>query len=466
MSAQAAPIAHGHWSSRLTFLMATIGLSVGLGNIWRFPYLAGANGGGAFVLIYLGCVAFIALPIVMAELLIGRRGGMTPAASFALLARRERRNPAWAIGGHLALAAVFLISSFYCVIGGWTLAYTAHAATGALEGLTPEEAGSLFDGLLASPLQLSAWMALFLLANVLIVVQGVQKGVERAASILMPMLFLMVAGLCIYGLVAGDAEAGLSFLFRPDWSKVTAATFAAALGQAFFSVSVGMAAMILYGAYLPRNVRIPETAAIIAFADTLVAILAGIAIFPFVFANGLAPTAGPGLTFVTVPLALQGVFSTSFVAFVFFALLAIAALTSMMALFEVIAALGEEKGWPRRRTVWLTGLLTAAVAMLTVLSFNRLATTFPLGFLPGFAKATFFDLFDWVSSNLLLTTAALSSALFAGWVMRPESTADELQTPQGHPGYRLWRFLVRVPVPLVILYLIGASLLGLFRPAG
>ncbi|MFQ3667225.1 MAG: hypothetical protein SNJ79_14540, partial [Sphingomonadaceae bacterium] len=219
--------------------------------------------------------------------------------------------------------------------------------------------------------------------------------------------------------------------------------------------------MILYGAYLPRSVRIPETAAVIAFADTLVAILAGIAIFPFVFANGLEPSAGPGLMFITVPLALQGVFSPSLVAFVFFALLAIAAVTSMMALFEVIAALGEEKGWPRQRTVWATGGATAAAAMLTVLSFNRLADVFPLGFVPGLARATFFDIFDWVSSNLLLTVAALASALFAGWVMRPSSTADELQTPASHPGYRVWLFLIRWPVPATIAVLIAAALMGL-----
>lgn len=459
-------IAHGQWSSRLAFLLATIGLSVGLGNIWRFPYLAGENGGGAFVLIYLACVAFIALPIIMAELLIGRRGGLTPVASFAKLARDEGAGQGWKLGGMVAMAAVFVISSFYCVIGGWTLAYSWFAASGRLEGVDTASAGQLFEGLLASPLKLAFWMLLFLLANVLIVVRGVQKGVERAAGILMPTLFLMIVGLCIYGLIVGDAARGLGFLFQPDWSEVTPKTFVAAIGQAFFSVSVGMAAMILYGAYLPRSVSIPPTAAVIAGADTLVAILAGIAIFPFVFANNLEPASGPGLMFVIMPVALQGLFSPSVIAFVFFGLLAIAALTSMMALFEVIAALGEEKGWPRQRTVWLTGAATACVAMLTVFSFNRWSDVHPLGFIAGFARMTFFDLFDWVSSNLLLTFAALMSALFAGWVMKPASTADELGVSVSHPGFRFWRFLVRFPVPITIIILIGAALSGLGETTG
>ncbi|WP_448577769.1 sodium-dependent transporter [Thermaurantiacus sp.] len=461
-----APIAHGHWSSRLTFLLATIGLSVGLGNVWRFPWLAGENGGGAFVLIYLGCVAFVALPIIMAELVIGRRGGMTPAASFLKLARAEGASPAWRWGGIVAIAAAFLISSFYGVIGGWTLAYSWFAASGQMDGLTTTSAGALFDGLLASPAKLSFWMALFLLANILVVVRGVESGVEKATSVLMPILFALLAFLCVYALVVGDAQRGMAFLFQPDWSKVSAQTFVRALGQAFFSVSVGMAAMILYGAYLPKTVQIAPTAALVAGADTLVAILAGIAIFPFVFAQGLAPASGPGLVFIILPVALQGLAAPSLIAFVFFILLAIAALTSMVALFELMAALGEEQGWPRGRTVWLTGGAMAGLGLLTVFSFNSLSDVHPLGFVPAFAKATFFDLIDWFTSNLGLTIGALTSALFAGWVMKPASTASELGVPEQHPGYRLWAVLIRWPVPITIIILIAAALLGLGETVG
>lgn len=461
-----APLAHGHWSSRLAFLLATIGLSVGLGNVWRFPWLAGENGGGAFVLIYLGCVAFIALPIMIAELVIGRRGGLTPAASFLRLARAEGASPAWRWAGLVAIVAAFLISSFYGVIGGWTLAYGWFAATGRMSGLTMESAGALFEGLLASPGALAFWMALFLLANMLVVVRGVKAGVERATSILMPLLFALLAFLCVFALLEGDAAEGLDFLFRPDWTEVSAQTIVRALGQAFFSVSVGMAALILYGAYLPKSVAIAPTAALVAGADTLVALLAGIAIFPFVFAQGLEPASGPGLVFIILPVALQGLAAPGLVALAFFILLAIAALTSMVALFELMAALGEERGWPRTRTVGLAGMALGLLGLLTVFSFNALADVHPLGFVPGLARATFFDLLDWLTSNLGLTLAALGSALFAGWVMHPATTASELGVPATHPGFRLWRWLVRWPVPLMVALLVGAALVGLGETVG
>jgi len=452
---------HATWSSRAGFMFATIGFSVGLGNIWRFPWLAGENGGGAFVLIYLCCVALITLPIVIAELSIGRRGGLTPAASMRKLALAEGKSPKWAVGGWIAMGSAFLIGTFYCVIGGWTLAYILYAASGRLAGIDTAGAQALFDGLMASPAVLIFWTLLFLLANVLIVERGLQKGVERATTILMPLLFLMLIGLCILALAKGDAAAGLGFLFVPDFSVVKPGTWLAALGQAFFSVGVGMAGMMLYGAYLPKDVKIPGTAAVVASADTLVAILAGVAIFPFLFAQGLQPAQGPGLVFVVMPVALQGTGIASFALAVFFALLAVAALTSMIAFFELVAAWGEERGWKRRKTVWTMGSASAAFGLLTVFSLNLAADFHPLGFLPGFGEKTMFDVIDWLTSNLGLTLAGLVSALFAGWVLSANSAADELGVDLANPIFRLWRLLVRWVVPATIIVLICSAIWGL-----
>ncbi|MFN7400584.1 MAG: sodium-dependent transporter, partial [Sandaracinobacter sp.] len=350
-----APSVHGSWSSRLSFLFATIGFSVGLGNIWRFPWLAGENGGGAFVLVYLICVLTLVVPLALAEFLIGRRGGLSPAASVARLAVAEGRSPAWRIGQVIAIVSVMGIGTFYCVIGGWTLAYSWKAATGALSGLDTGSSKALFDGLLASVPQLAGWTSLFLIATGAIVARGLNAGVERATGILMPILFFVIAALAIWALIAGDAKAGLTFLLAPDFSKIHLSTWVAAIGQAFFSVGIGMAGLMLYGAYLPKSVRLPGTAAVVALADTSVALLAGVAIFPFLFAQGLEPAAGPGLVFVVMPVAFQAVgAATGVIAFLFFALLVIAALTSIIGMFEVIAAIGAERGIRRAPLVWVT----------------------------------------------------------------------------------------------------------------
>lgn len=460
------PSVHGQWSSRLAFLFATIGYSVGLGNIWRFPWLAGENGGGAFVLIYIFCVAAIALPILMAELMIGRRGGLSPMASLVKLARAEGRSSAWGIGGVIAVLTTLVIGTFYGVIGGWTLAYSWKAASGALSGLDTPAAQALFEGFLASPVELAGWMLLFLSINALIVGRGIKAGIEKATGILMPMLFLMLLSLVLWAMVAGDASAALRFLFAPDFSDVTAQTWVAAIGQAFFSVSVGAGGMIVYGAYLQRDVKIAPTAATVAGADTAVAILAGLAIFPFLFAQGLAPAQGPGLMFVVMPVALQATGVPGLIAFLFFALLAIAAITSMIALFETVIAVTEEWGWHRERTIWAVAAGTGFVGLSTVLSFNLWKEVHPFAFLPGFATRTPFDIADWFSSNIGLTTAALISALFAGWVLSRASAADELGVAPDHPGFRLWRFLVRLPVPVAVAVLLVAALFGLGEATG
>jgi NSS family neurotransmitter:Na+ symporter len=459
MSAES-PSVHGLWSSRLVFILATVGFAVGLGNIWRFPYLAGVNGGGAFVLIYILCVALIATPIIMAELLIGRRGRMTPVGSLARLAEEAGRSEKWALAGLIPILAVLGISSFYMVIGGWTLDYVWKAATGTFAGVTPESAGATFDALLASPRELITWQIIFIAINVAVVMRGLQGGIEKASLVLMPLLLLMLAGLALYALMTGDAKDGLAFLFQPDFSKVTAQTWVEALGQAFFSVSVGTAGLVVYGAYLPRNVDIPGSAGIIAAADTGVALLAGMAIFPFVFAYGMSPSAGPGLMFVAMPVALSGTAAPALLTFLFFLLLFVAALTSSIAILETLVARGVERGWSRTKAVPAAGLLIFLLGLLTVFSFHSRAGIHPLAFLPGFESRTFFDSIDWITSNLGLTIGGLTSAIFAGWVMHRAATAEELGTSPDQPGFRLWRFLLRWPVPATIVLLIIVAFTG------
>ena len=460
MSGAMAPV-HASWSSRLSFLFATIGFSVGLGNIWRFPWLAGENGGGAFVLVYLVCVFTIVVPLALAEFLIGRRGGLSPAAAVALLATSEGRSPAWRIGQIIAIVSVLGIGTFYCVIGGWTLAYSWKAATGQLAGLDTSSGKALFDGLLASIPQLAGWTALFLFATGAIVARGLNAGVERATSVLMPILFIVIVALAVWALIAGDAKAGLSFLLAPDFSKIHLSTWVAAIGQAFFSVGVGMAGLMLYGAYLPKSVRLPGTAATIALADTSVALLAGIAIFPFLFAQGLEPTAGPGLVFVVMPVAFQAVgAATGLIAFLFFALLSIAALTSIIGMFEVVAAIGAERGIRRAPLVWVTTLATFLASFLTIFSFNIWSNVHPLAGLPGFESRTWFDTIDWLTSNVGLTLSGLTTAIFAGWVMSASAVADELGLSPTSPAFRAYRMLLRWPVPAAIVGLIIVALVG------
>lgn len=444
---------HQSWSSRLAFIFATIGFSVGLGNIWRFPYLAGESGGGAFVLIYLLCVVLIGVPIVMAEMAIGRRGGMTPVATLANLASSPSSKPFWKLSGGFIMLTAFLIETFYCVIGGWTLHYVYLAASGALINIDVVQSQALFDALLADPVTLIAWQAVFLAINAIVLSRGLQKGLEKAVTILMPTLFILLVALAVYGVIAADAAGAIRFLFSPDFSVVSGKTLIDAMGQAFFSVGVGMAAMITYGAYLPKHVNIPSTSLIVAFADTGVALIAGLAIFPFVFALGLSPSEGPGLVFVALPAALSG-YGGGFASLAFFALLGVAALTSSFALLEVFVSRAEERGTTRGRSAPGFAVLVFIIGLGTVFSLNIAQDVHPLGAISGFETATFFDIIDWFTSSIGLPIGGLLAALFAGWVLPSAIMSEELSVAPDTLWYRAWRVLMRYGVPLVILTLI------------
>ena len=436
------------WSTRFGFLMASVGFAVGLGNIWRFPYVTGENGGGAFVIVYLLCVVAIALPILVAEILVGRRGRADPAGAMAAVAVAEGRSAGWGTVGGLNLIAAFLIASLYCVVAGWVLYYLVQAGLGGFAGTDAEAAAARFEALVKDPLALALWAWGVVLATAAIIAGGVRGGIERVVNLLMPLLFGLLAVLAIYNVFAGGFGEALGYLFTPDFGKVTGPTVLAAVGQAFFSIGVAMAGMMTFAAYLPARVSIGKSAATIIFMDTLVALVAGLVVFPIVFRFGLDPASGEGLIFRTLPVAFGQMPGGHVVSVLFFALLAVAATTSMVGVMEPVTA------WLERRTgrgrVPCTVAATAAVALVSlpaVLAHNRWADwrVFDIEVL---------TLYDYIPTDVLLPLGGLLIAVFVGWRVAPEVARGELG--ELSPWlFRAWRVLLRyVAVPGVLLILV------------
>jgi NSS family neurotransmitter:Na+ symporter len=440
---------HGQWSNRWIFILAATGSAVGLGNIWKFPYITGENGGGAFVLVYLLCIATIGIPIMMAEVLLGRRGRQSPINSMHALAKEEGRSPAWSLLGWSGVLVGFMILSYYSVIAGWALAYVLNSASGTFAGVPATEISEVFTKLVSNPGELIFWHSIFMLMTMLVVARGVKRGLEKAVRLLMPALFVLLLIMVGYAINSGEFARGLSFLFTPDFSKLTGKGVLIAMGHAFFTLSLGMGAIMIYGSYMPKTASIAKTSIIIALADTLVALLAGMAIFPIVFANGLEPGAGPGLIFQTLPIAFGQMDGGSFFGTVFFVLLVFAAWTSAISIIEpAVAWLVENRGWSRNKASVLCGIVTWFLGLGTVFSFNEWASYTLWG-------KTFFDLLDFLTSNIMLPLGGLFITIFAGWIMRSSSTADELALTENNAGYRVWRILVRyvTPVAVVVVFL-------------
>jgi neurotransmitter:Na+ symporter, NSS family len=449
---------HQTWSSRLAFLFAAIGCAVGLGNLWRFPYIAGENGGGAFVLIYIICILFLGVPLIMAELLIGRRGQQSAINTMRTLASKENVSPLWAGLGWLMVIIPPLGLTYYSVVAGWGLAYVVEAATGSFAGISGVDSNIMFDTLTADPLRLAIWHGVFIGVTVFIVARGVHGGIEKAASLMMPALFVILVVLVIYAMVAADFSAGFSFLFNVDFSKVNGEIVLMALGQAFFSLAIAVGVMMTYGAYLPKDVSIPRSAGVIAFADTVVALLAGLAIFPVVFASGLEPNSGPGLIFVTMPVAFGQMPAGSLFGTLFFILLCFAAITTGIGMLEpTVSWLEEHRGMKRSRMAIITGGICWALGLSSVLSFNIWSDVYPLSFISAFAEKTVFDLLDFILANILIPLGGFLIAVFAGWAMSRASTVDELGLGNS-PLYRLWRFLIRYLAPLALLMVFYANI--------
>jgi NSS family neurotransmitter:Na+ symporter len=446
---------HETWSSRSAFLLAAVGAAVGLGNIWRFPFIAGQNGGGAFVLVYVGFVLLLAIPIVTAELAMGRRGQQSPVVTMSNLARENGRSQGWQVIGWLSMVIPMLGLTYYSVVAGWAIDFVFQSAAGRFAGLDGAESSAFFGELLASPWRMIFWHSVFVGVTVLVVARGVRKGLERSVKVMMPGLFVILLLLVGYAMLEGDFAAGVNFLFAADFSKLTVPVVLMALGQSLFSVAVGVGAMITYGAYLPKNVSLPVAGAVIGVVDSLVAILAGLAIFPMVLRYGLDPAEGPGLIFVTLPVAFGQMPGGAIVGVMFFVLLTFAALTSSIGMLEpAVSWLEERRGLKRPVMALLAGLLSWLVGLSIALSFNIWGDFRPLGVFEFFADKTIFGVMDFLVANILLPLNALLIAVFAGWVMSRKSTLQELAWRDGF-RYRYWRFILRfvAPVAVAIIFL-------------
>ena len=445
------------WSSGFTFILAAVGAAVGLGNIWKFPYVVGVSGGGAFVLVYLGCVLFIAVPILIAELWIGRSGGHSPPIAMANVAKDAGQPRAWSLVGYMAMLVGYLIATYYSVIAGWTLAYIFKAGAGFGDG-APGAIAQQFTDLKADPQTLILWHSIFICIALFIVGRGLKRGIEKVVTVLMPTLFVMLLLMIGYAAVEGDFGAGLSFLFSADFSKIDSGTVLVAIGQAFFSISVAMGLLMTYGAYVPKSVSLTKSALIIAGADTLVALLAGLMIFPLVFGNGLNPGSGPGLIFETLPTAFAEMPGGRVFGVVFFILLAFAAVTSLIAIIEPIVRFAEGKwNMARRNGVIVFGLLAWAIGLVTVFSFNIWEEVYPLGQFETFATTNPYGLIDYFTANLMMPLGGILMALFVGWLAKPEVLAEDLSFASPLLA-RAWIWMIRIVVPLAIIWIMWDTL--------
>jgi neurotransmitter:Na+ symporter, NSS family len=438
------------WSSHMGFTMACVGAAVGLGNIWKFPYMAGTQGGGAFVFVYLLTIFAIAIPVAAAELLVGRKGQSDAVSSVRDIAVENKRPAAFGIIGGIGVFGSFVLLTFYAVIAGWVSSYIWRALTGQIGGLDAAGAGAMFNGLLASPNEMIVHQLAFLVFLGLILVRQLSAGLERANLILMPALVIMLVLIAVYGALAGDIGASLAYLFTPDFSKITPLVIQSAVGQGFFSVGVGAAMLMTYGAYLDKSINLGRAAITIALADTAIAILAGIGIFAIVFGQSLDPTAGPGLIFTTLPLAFAQMPFGGPLALLFFILVYFAALTSGLSLAEVMFRWAENRfGWSRKRAVLVMLGATFLVGLSTVFSFNIWAE-FKL------AGRTLFDLKDYLVTAYIMPIGGLGVILFAAWVM----PIAALKQAFGGDGllFSAWLFAGRFLAPLGILWIFWAGL--------
>lgn len=435
--------------------MATIGSAVGLGNIWKFPYITGENGGGAFVLVYLACIVLVGLPLMMAEIMLGRRGRQSPINTMLSLSEEAGASRWWALVGWGGVIAGFLILSYYSVIGGWALVYIWHSGSGLFSGAGAEEVGRTFSRLIESPWQMLVLHTLFMVLTMVVVARGVRHGLEKAVRLLMPALFALLIMLVLYAMTTGAFLQGLHFMFDPDFSKLSSTAVLIAMGHAFFTLSLGMGAVMVYGSYMPGRASIATASIMVVAADTLVALLAGMAIFPLIFANGLEPGAGPGLVFQTLPLAFGHMPAGSFFGMLFFILLGFAAWSSAISLIEpAVAWLVENHGLSRVKAAVICGVSVWLLGLGTIFSFNLWSEY-------QFHGLTFFGLLDFLTSNIMLPIGGLFVALFAGWVMKQQVTREELAVRSTF-AYTLWRFLVRYIAPVAVI-MVFLNLIGIIH---
>ncbi len=430
------------FTGKYGFIAAAAGSAIGLGNIWKFPYITGVYGGSAFIIVYLICILLIGLPVMLSEITVGRRAQKGIFGSYKSLAP----GTPWFFSGYMGIAAAFLILSFYGVVAGWTMEYVVKSLIGAFSGQTPDEIGAMFGGFISQTAKPIFWQMGFMALTCFIVIAGIKNGIERYSKILMPVLLVILFLLCARSVTLDGASKGFEFLFKPDFSKLSSEAVLAALGHAFFSLSLGMGTLITYGSYVKKSESLAPLAIHITIADTVIALLAGIAIFPAVFAFGIEPAAGPGLVFVTLPNIFQQMPFGSIFCVLFFFLLAIAALTSSISILEVVVAhLVEDFKVSRKTATIATTLVITLFGIPCSLSFGVMSDVTIFG-------ATFFDNADHIASNFLLPLGGLCISLFVGWKMAKKDVAEELSNNGTISVSYLpvFLFLARIVAPIAI----------------
>ena len=425
----------GNWSGALGFILASVGSAVGLGNVWRYPYITGQYGGAAFIFLYIGCVLAIGVPLLLAEFLIGRKTHRNPVGAF----RTFRPGSPWVSAGWLGVISSFVILSYYAVVAGWVLHYVYLSLINSFTGKSPEQITALFVSMNANPWLQIFWLMILMLFTTVIVSRGVSSGIEVGNKIMMPLLFALLIGLLFYALQTDGAATGIEFLLRPQWQELGRTAVLEALGQALFSLSLGMGTMMTYGSYLSRRTNLVGCSFYVAIGDTLVAILAGFVVFPLVFSFGLEPSAGPGLIFRTLPIAFAQLAAGYWVALAFFVLLSFAALTSAISLLEVACAyFVDEQRWSRKKASWTLGMVI-----------------FVLG-IPSAVGGEFLGFMDGLATNYLLPIGALLIAVFTGWVLTHDERREEFSAGEDSAfRFICWSFLIRfvTPVAVVLIFL-------------
>lgn len=447
-----------NWGSKIGFILAAAGSAIGLGNIWKFPYVVGENGGAAFIVIYLLSTLLIGLPVIMAEILIGRTTNRNPVGAFKALSNSKF----WVLVGGMGILAGFIILSFYSVVAGWSFGYIVEAIKGVFFDFnSADSAGIHFKSLTNDVGWILGFHSIFMIVSMFFVYKGIQKGIEKGSKIMMPILFLLLVVLMIRGLTLPGAEVGIEFIFSPDWSKVSPGMILEAVGQAFFTLSLGMGAMLTYGSYMSKKDSIPVSGIQIIILDTMIAIVAGVAIFTAVFATGQDPAAGPGLIFQTLPVVFTKMPGGFIFSIIFFILLTIAAITSVISLLEVIVAyFVDEKNWKRHKAVLVFGTLSFIVGIPSALSFNLMSDFKIFGL-------TFFDLVNFFSSNILLPLGGFLIAIFVAWVWRFDKAIIHLRVGAENffkdksLSYNILKILLGIVAPLCIL-LVFLNSIGLF----
>jgi NSS family neurotransmitter:Na+ symporter len=441
------------FTSNIGVIAAAAGSAIGLGNIWRFPYIVGVNGGGAFLFIYIAFVLGIGIPVMLSEFTIGRRAQRNPIGSFKKLAPKRP----WFLVGIMGVGAAFMILSFYAAVAGWTLEYIYQSVTNSFAGKAPVQLGEMFEDFRTGSWRPVIWFLIFMLFTAGIVISGVQKGIEKYTKILMPVLLIILIILCIRAVTLPGAGAGLAFLFKPDFSKIDAGTVLEALGQAFFSLSIGMGTLITYGSYIQKKDNLTNTAISVSLADTFIAILAGIAIFPAVFAFGIDPAAEEGLVFITLPNIFQKMTGGYFFSLLFFILLALAALTSTISVLEVVVAyFSEELNISRKKATLIATLLISVLGIFAAGSWGWFDSL-------TIAGNNIFGILNFTSANILLPTGGFFIVLFIGWFMGKDKVRDEISN-QGTLRARLLGvilFLIRfiAPVAIAMVFLNGIGII-------